>query len=202
MRVFFRLPLFGGNILNFEDFDYGIEQRNKLKSINATMKIFPGTELGQSKVVIYNEPGRPVTLEAGFDNLGQKATGEYREKFSATIDDILGINDTTYANYTTTVKEDDNRNYNHSYSFFYNFPLGYWTFSGTFSRSEYVQYIYGLNRDFKSSGSDTNRILGIERMLFRHKFDRISGISSLTLKEKESFIEDAKVDVSSRKLRY
>lgn len=200
MQVFTAFPFLEGSLLNVEDLDYGVEQMNSLRSNNATMKVLPGNELGTSDIVVINEQGNRFSLDIGYDNLGQKATGEYRGKVSTGFDNLLCINDSISADYTRTLNSDTDRKYNRSWSLNYSFPFGYWTFAYIYSKSEYMQYVEGLNRDFKSSGNDTSNIFSIVRMLGRINYNRFKARASLTLKDKKSYIEDALVDVSSRKL--
>jgi hemolysin activation/secretion protein len=80
------------------------------------------------------------------------------------------------------------------------FPLGYWSFMATYSLSQYKQYVEGLNTEFKTSGDDINRVFGVDRMLGRYKDHRFKARSSLTLKTKENFLEDAIIETSSRNL--
>jgi len=200
LQVFTAFPFLEGELLNIKDLDYGIEQMNRLRSNNATMKVLPGEKLGESDILISNEQGDRFSLDIGIDNLGQKATGEYRGKVSTGFDNLFYINDSISADYTRTINSDTERKYNRSWSLYYSFPFGYWIFSGTYSRTEYMQYVHGLNRDFKSSGDDTSRVFSIDRMLGRINYNRFKGRVTLTLKDKRNFIEDALVDVSSRKL--
>lgn len=200
IQVFTAFPFLEGDYLNIEDLDYGIEQMNRLQSNKATMKIFPGEELGSSKVVIFNDSSSRLGIDAGMDNLGQKSTGENREKVSVNVDDLLSVNDNLFFNYTRSANDDTDRKYSRSYVAFFSIPFGYWTFSSTYSHSEYLQYINGLNRDFKASGNDSSKIFSIDRMLGRYKYNRLKAKGELTLKKKENFIEDAKIDSSSRRL--
>lgn len=199
MQVFGAFPFFEGKYLNIKDLDYGVEQMNRLHSNNSSMKIFPGEKEGSSKIVIFNEPSRRISIDSGVDNLGQKNTGELRGKLSIGLDNIVSFNDNLYFDYTGTL-EDYDRNYSRSYTLFFNFPLGYWLFSTTYSRSEYMQYISGLNREFESSGNDESIILSFDRLLWSYKNNRIKAKSSMILKSKKNFIEDAKIEGSSRNL--
>ncbi len=200
LQVFTAFPFLEGELLNIKDLDYGLEQMNRLRSNNATMKVVAGEELGESDIIISNEQGERLSLGIGIDNLGQKSTGEYRGKVSVMFDNLFYINDSISMDYISTLNNDTDRKYNRSWSFYYSFPFGYWTFSGTYSRTEYMQYVNGLNRDFKSSGDDRSMVFSIERMVGRINYNRFKGRISLALKDKRNYIEDALVDVSSRKL--
>ena len=197
--VFMAFPFLSGKYLNIKDLDYGIEQMNKLRSNNATMKIHPGEEVGLSKIVIYNDPGRWFFIETGFDNLGQKNTGEMRGKLSVGLDNLLCINDFIGFDFTHSLSDTDKK-YNRTYTISLMFPFGYWSIFTMYSGSDYKQYVEGLNTKFKTSGSDINKVLGIDRMLAKYKDHRFKAKSLLTLKTKENFLEDAKIDSSSRNL--
>jgi len=197
--VFTAFPFLSGKYLNIKDLDYGIEQMNKLRSNNASMKIHPGEEIGSSKIVIYNDPDRRFFIETGFDNLGQKNTGEMRGKLTVGFDNLLCINDFISFDFTHSFSDTDIK-YNRTYTINLMFPLGDWSFLTTYSRSEYMQYVEGLNTEFKTSGDDINKVFGIDRMLGKYKDNRFKAKSLLTLKAKENFLEDAKIESSSRNL--
>ncbi len=200
MQLFSAFPFFEGNLLNINDLDYGIEKMNRLESNNATMKIEPGEALGASRIVIYNTPGFLLHLETGVDNLGQKTTGEYRKKISAGLDNLLSVNDYSLVTYTDGTDTDTRDKFTRCYTLFFEFPLGYWSFSSTYSRSEHMQHVSGLSSEYKISGNDSSGIFSIDRLIWRKKFDRLKGKMSLNLKEKETFIQDIKIDAQSDKL--
>jgi hemolysin activation/secretion protein len=200
IQLFFVLPFFKDRILDINDLDYGIEQMNRLESNNASMKILPGEELGASKIMIYNDPGFLLKLEGGTDNLGQESTGEYRRKVSASADNLISINDNSQFNYTDGWNTDTKNKYSRCFTGYIAFPLGYWTFSYTYSYSEYLQHIKGLNDEIKFAGKDASSIYSIDRILWKYKIDSIKGKIVLTLKDKKSYIQDVKIDASSYKL--
>lgn len=200
MQVFSAFPFLEGKPLNINDLDYGIEKMNRLESNNATMRIVPGAALGASGIVIYNAPGHPVHLEAGIDNLGQETTGEYRKKLSLGLDNLASVNDLCLLTYTDGLDTDTREKYTRCYTMFMEFPLGYWTFSLMYSRSEYMQHIQGLGAPYKMAGNDGSGVFTIDRLLWRKKLGRVKGRMSLNLKEKETFIQDIKIDAQSDRL--
>src|SRR5690606_32109328 len=64
-------PVRPGELLNLRDLEQGIDQLNSLGSNNATLDIQPGSEHGQSVVVVKNQARRPIHLFTSADNLGQ-----------------------------------------------------------------------------------------------------------------------------------
>ena len=200
MQIFMAFPFHKGTYLNVREIEYGLEQMNRLASNNAAMKIEPGAALGMSKVVIANKPVYAFTLEPGLDNLGQESTGEYRAKLFAGFDNLLSLNDSLYFNYTGSPHFDKNREHSRNYTASLSFPFGKWNLMGTYSRSEYMQQVNGVNTKFKTSGNDTSEAFDLERLMFMKGFHRVKAKTALTLKSKETFIEDAKIESSSRKL--
>ncbi len=198
-QIFFAFPLMEGGLLNIKDLDYGVEQMNRLPSNDVRMKVRPGSKAGMSNILITNKQSGRLNLSLGYDNLGQKTTGVYRGKVTAGFDNLLNINDMLSFDYTHTVS-DRKRHFSRSGTFFYSFPFGYWMFSLTYSRSEYKQYIAGLKTDFKTSGKDSSKVVVIDKILWRYRYNKLKLKTSLALKNKENFIEDSKIDSSSRKL--
>jgi len=200
MQIFTAFPFYKGKYLNVHELEYALEQINRLGFEDAVMKIAPGSKEGMSKILIANRPGLSVSFEPGADNLGQKATGEIRAKLFAGINNLLSINDSIYFDYAGTPNFDNGREHSRVYTFYFSFPLGFWNFDASYIRSEYMQFVDGLSTTFKSSGRDYSKSLFVERLIFMKGYHRIKARTGLTLKQKESYIEDAQILSASRNL--
>jgi hemolysin activation/secretion protein len=200
MQVFNAFPFLVHKPLDINDLDYGIEQMNKVRSGNATIKIEPGNEMGGSKIIVTNDARNPASLDIGMDNLGQKETGLYREKATFSLDNIASLNDTFFVDYVGSLVDDAHRKKSTCYTVSYSFPLGYWTLGLMYSHSDYLRYIEGLNTEFAASGNTTSLIPTLDRIIWRDKFDRIKFKSSLAIENQQNYIQDALVDTSSKKL--
>ena len=200
MQIFTAFPFYSGRYLNVHELEYALEQVNRLGNGNAAMKIIPGNKDGMSKILIANRPELSVSFEPGADNLGQKATGEVRAKLFTEIDNLFSINDSISFDYAGTPNPDNNKKHSRVYTFYFSFPFGFWNFSAAYSRSEYMQIVNGLSASFKSSGNDSSETFFAERLIFMKGYHRIKAKANLTLKQKESYIEDAKISSASRNL--
>ena len=200
LQIFTAFPFYRGKYLNVHELEYALEQVNRFSFNNAAMKIIPGSEEGMSKILITNRPGLSVSLEPGADNLGQKATGEIRAKIFTEVNNLLSINDSISFYYTGTPNFDNSREHNRVYTFYFSFPFGFWNFDAAYVYSEYMQIVDGMSASFISSGKDYSKSLFAERLIFMKGYHRIKARAGLTLKQKESYIEDALISSSSRNL--
>ena len=130
----------------------------------------------------------------------QKEETPVKKKLSLGLDNLASVNDLCLLTYTDGLDTDTREKYTRCYTMFMEFPLGYWTFSLMYSRSEYMQHIQGLGAPYKMAGNDGSGVFTIDRLLWRKKLDRVKGRMSLNLKEKETFIQEIKIDAQSDRL--
>lgn len=119
-----------GRIFQLRDFEQGLDQMNRLKSVKATMRLVPGAEPGQSDVLVARQETDPLRATVSFDNTGARSTGRNRMVVEVQADNPLGLNDTWSLNYTGT----QNTN---ALGFSGSVPWGSWTFGVSRSYSEY-----------------------------------------------------------------
>ncbi len=189
-----------GNVLNINDINQGMYQINRLQSNSAVMKIEPGTESGDSKVVIDNNKRFPARATIGKDNLGNKFTGVQRTNFSSNFDNLLFLNDNLNLNYTTNLHDDSQVKDLRAFSSSLSIPFKYNTFSVDYSRSEFKGQNPGQNGPTTLTGFSEQRKFTIDHVLLNNTNVRLSTAVSLTAKESASYQNGEKIDVSQRKL--
>jgi hemolysin activation/secretion protein len=199
-KLFTAFPFLEGKPLNLKDIEQGIEQFNRLASNNATLKIIPGEKQNGSKVEITNNPQKTFRVNLAYDNEGQKSTGEYRTKYTIAKDNLFQLNDSITYNRTDDTEDDEDTLFNKYESIDFSLPFGYWTFSFNYNRSEYLMTQIGESSEFKSSGNSQSGTYTLNRVLKRGQTSKTSFVTSLTIKETESYIDESKIDVSSRRL--
>lgn len=192
-------PGIAGDLLNLRDLEQGLEQMNRLKSNNATMQLLPGSKPGFSNVIINNTPSLRIHGNIGYNNDGSESTGKEQVKLGIQMDDLLGVNDFISVGTNTSLNEPTQK-YSRSYDTFISIPYGYNTFSFSHTSFKYKNTIDGRVRSFETSGISNTDYFSIDRVLSRGKRDKFGGTISLTLKESKNYIEDAKIEASSRKL--
>jgi hemolysin activation/secretion protein len=200
MQEFTAFGFIEGEVLNIKDIDQGIYQINRLPSNNAIVKIEPAANEGESKIYVTNEKRFPARATIGYDNLGNEFTGIRRSNFSGSFDNLLSLNDALNVSYSTNLDDDSQKKDIKSFSFGASIPFGYNTFSYDYSRSEFRGINALSSSASKFTGYSNRNNFSIDRALFSEGNLRISGNASITAKESASYLDDAKLENSERKL--
>lgn len=189
-----------GEVLNTNDINQGMYQINRLQSNQAVMKIEPGSENGDSKVVIDNNKKFPAHATIGKDNLGNKFTGIQRTNFSAGFDNLLSLNDNLNLSYTTNMHDESSVKDIKSFSGSISIPFKYNTFSYDYSHSEFRGQNPGTNGPSTLTGFSDQRKFTIDRVLTNQTSFRLSTNASVTAKSSASYLNGEKITTSERRL--
>lgn len=187
-----------GKPLNLREIEQGLDQLNRLRSVNATIQFVPGSELGASEVVIRYRKTEPMNINLGYNNSGQESTGVYKVSAGAGWDNPLGINDFIYLNHSTNARNEGGGKKSKSSSLHYSLPFGFWNFSLDASQFEYANLITGSATTFETRGTNEVLQLSIDRLLNRDQNSKT--IASLHIKNQtsENYIDDVLLLTSSR----
>lgn len=192
-------PVEQKQLLELRELEQGLEQINRLQQNRAQMDIQPGSEIGQSKVIIHNRQRKPWRAGVGVNNSGSEATGEILATAYGSWDNPLDINDNLFINISDTLDKQEQAE-SRSYALAYSVPYGYALFSYSGNYFEYQQQIDGASITFLTSGSSTNHRLASDYLVFRGQRSKLSLGLSFTHKQSKNYIEDVFLDTSSRVL--
>lgn len=200
-------PFLEGKPLNLRDIEQGLDQLNRLPSADASMELEPGSTLGGTVIRVRNATVRSWRAGAGFDNYGQRSTGQGMYSLSLEKDNAMGIGD-QFAVYWSQdmpawdedVRSRDRQGSNSSLSAFFSLPFGYWTFSGSLSRSRYSTYIDGMNTRYTASGVTDTANVRAERVIHRDADGKTSFFAGLTHRNVDNYIEGVRLVLSSYNL--
>jgi hemolysin activation/secretion protein len=188
-----------GNILNLRDIEQGMEQINRLRQQPVQIEILPGSQPGYSVVNLTAKPEFPVMLGLGFDNSGQKSTGTGQINGSLTGNNLLGVADqwfVTGARSSDFANDHDARSVQAGVSL----PYGYWLMDYNYSYSDYLSTIDNQGFDWRSTGDSQTHRFNVSRVLFRNS-DMKTGLAlGLTHRINRNYLNDTRLDSSSRKL--
>lgn len=187
-----------GQPFNLREFEQGIDQLNRLQSNSAKIDIKPGSKPGHSIIVIKNQPGKPWTFGLSGDNTGRGNTGYYQTSANFGYDNALGLDD--YLNISLRMNPDFNTNQklSRSLSGTYSLPFGNWTLSGGASDYEYTSVVHGKTFNFQNSGISRSGNLRLDRMLFRDQDSKWQMSLNMTHKLSRNYINEEKINASSR----
>lgn len=188
-----------GDILNLRDIEQGMEQINRLRQQPVQIEILPGSQPGYSVVNLTAKPEFPLMLGLGFDNSGQKSTGTGQINGSLTGNNLLGLADQWFvsgARSSDFANDHDARSVQAGVSL----PYGYWLMDYNYSYSDYLSTINNRGFDWQSSGDSQTHRLGISRVLFRNSEMKTGLALGLTHRINRNYLNDVRLDSSSRKL--
>lgn len=197
VKVNLAFPTKAGEYLNLFDLEQGISNMNSVVYNNIKMDLIPGSELGKSIVYIQNQR-KFSGISLSYDNSGQESTGKNKLNMSLTTGDLLG-NDTLTLNGNTNTDGDRDLKFSNSFSLSYNIPVGYWNGGISYSYSNYRTTVDGVVKPVKSEGNSKLTSYKLGKVLGKAAQGKVKFETNLTMKEKEDFINDEKIEVSSRK---
>nr|WP_246226538.1 ShlB/FhaC/HecB family hemolysin secretion/activation protein [Pseudomonas atagonensis] len=186
-----------GEPLNLRDLEQGLDQLNRLRSVDLTADIAPGSQPGASRIIL-----RPRTsgqsrwaLNAGIDNLGSASTGRDRDTVSLSLDSPLQLNDLLSLSASDTLNQGDR--YSRNASLYYAIPYGYWTYSVFASHAEYRAPLKLPSVTLHSTGITDQLSLRADRVLWRDQSRQLSANLQLAHKDVDSYLESARLNIQS-----
>ncbi len=190
-----------GAPLNLRDIEMGLEQAARLQSNQPTMEIKPGTEAGDSVVVIKNQPSFPLHFSLTADNQGSQSTG--RTQWGATVssDNIIGLNEFASATRRQSRPFGETGKRSSSENYVFIVPYGYTTMTVSYSNSRYDSFT-DTSGGFRlvTAGDSRNKAVKFDHVAYRSQSDRLSLSGGLTLKDTNSYAGGQLLSVASRNL--
>ncbi|EAQ9952383.1 ShlB/FhaC/HecB family hemolysin secretion/activation protein [Salmonella enterica] len=189
-------PGLEGKPLKLSELDQGLDQANRLQSNNTKLDILPGRQVGGSIIRLRNHHDRPWLITADIDNYGQKITGQWLARATATLDSPFGLSDFISLNVNSTLENPAHR-YSRAYTLLYSLPYGSFTFSGFASVSSYDAHKFLQRNVIRLNGRAQQYGLRSDYVFFRDR-DQIDSLSGqLTYKRIDNYFDNSYLDVSS-----
>lgn len=193
-------PARPGDLLNLRDLEQGIDQLNRLASARAVLDIQPGSQPGQSVVVVQDPAVLPINLFTSFDNYGTPATGRRNASATVSLDSVLGLNEMmSFTRRQSVPSDDDHRSSANAAQF--SIPFGYSLLTLDGSHSQYDNRIaLPSGSTIVAGGQTVTRGGTLDRVVFRDQSSRVSLFGRLATQDTQSFLGGQYLGVASRKL--
>jgi hemolysin activation/secretion protein len=188
-----------GELVNLREIEQMVDQLNRLPSNQAKMELAPGQNVGGSAVLVTNTPQKPWRVGLSRNNDGQRSTGEQQWGTTFDWDSPLGLADQLSLRGGHDAMTDHQHTSNNA-MLNYSLPWGWWTFSYTYSQSEYRSQIAANLYNFKQTGDSENHQLRTERVIHRDAVSKTSLSAGLSYLRTNNFIEDSKLKLSSNRI--
>lgn len=191
-------PTAKGDVLNIRRLEQGLEQMKRIPNQDADMKLLPGTELGETEIVISIRRTKPWMLGLSVDDSGIKSTGRLQAGISAAVYNPFGLNDVISYNYGKDAEHND-RNYgSDNYSFSYSVPYGDYTFSFTKYRNQYHQTIADIV-PFRYDGKTDGMELGVQKLVYRDRTRKTQLTFKVLRKDRHTYLDGEELIVQHQK---
>ena len=186
-----------GQPLNLRDLEQGLDQLNRLRSLDLTADIAPGSQPGASRIILRSRTAGPSrwALGLGMDNLGSASTGRDRNTVSLSFDSPLQLNDLLSLSASDTLNQGDR--YSRNASLYYAIPYGYWTYSAFASHAEYRAPFKLPSATLYSTGITDQLSLRADRVLWRDQSRQLSANLQLAHKDVDSYLENVRLGIQS-----
>ncbi|YCI27667.1 ShlB/FhaC/HecB family hemolysin secretion/activation protein [Erwinia sp. PK3-005] len=192
------MPAHAGNLLDLRDIEQGLENLQRLPSVEARMALQPGDAPGESDIIIQRVQSRFWRVGAWVDDTGTESTGRYQGGVMLALDNPASLSDLFYV----TASRDlgfAGRKSSKSFSGHYSVPFGYWALGLTASDYDYSQTIAGRNADILYAGKSRSFDVQLSRVLHRGAASKTSITWDVTMRETRNYIEDVEVENQRRR---
>ena len=190
-------PATDGKLLDLRDIEQGLENLQRLPTVQASMEIVPGETPGQSDIVINRQQERFWRIDASLDDSGSNATGRYQGNLTLSLDNPLSLSDLFYLSGSYNLDGNGGKS-SKNLTGHYSVPLGYWQFVLTASQYDYVQTVAGANGDYQYSGKSKNVDFQLSRVLHRSGSQKTTLSADVLAREQRNFINDTEIAVQRR----
>ncbi|MTB67551.1 ShlB/FhaC/HecB family hemolysin secretion/activation protein [Providencia sp. wls1943] len=186
-----------GKILNLRDIEQGLEQLNRLSSAKYTIDIQPGTQNGDSRIIIHKQGKKwPITSQLNLDNSGMKATGKQLITGSLTADSLLEFGEQW--SFSASTDTDFSCSHHSRYTVAaINVPYGYWSYRYQFYRNSTLQPFKTLGQQYRYEGKNTNQQFDVSRLIYRDGKQRLTLQGSLKHKKANTQLASQTLSISS-----
>lgn len=197
LRLYSTFPAHARDLLNLRDIEQGLENLQRLPTVQAKTEIVPAEISGESDIVITRQQEKMWRLGFSLDDAGSRSTGGYQGGITLSLDNTLALSDLFYVSVMHDLQRSSEKS-SRNYTLHYSLPLDYWTFSVTGSHYAYLQTVAGASQDYQYSGKSSNVNAQVSRMLYRNNSQKNTLSYGVTVRQSSSFINDTEVEVQHR----
>lgn len=192
------IPAREGRLLDLRDIEQGLENQQRLPTVQDKMDIVPGDNPGESDVIISRQQSKIWRVNLWVDDSGTRDTGRYQSGAMLALDNPFALSDLLYvsASHDLGFKgREQSKNINGHYSL----PLGYWLFEVNAGQNNYVQNVAGYNSDIRYSGKNKNLNVGLSRVIQRNASGKTTLRGSVQVREIRNYVDHEELDIQRRR---
>ena len=190
-------PPRAGQPLDLRDIEQGLENLQRLPTVQASMEILPGVQPGESDILLNRQQSRYWRVGASLDDSGTRSTGRYQAGLTLSLDNPLSLSDLFYLSGTHDLEQHGGKG-TQNLTAHYSVPFGYWQAGLTVNDYDYHQTVAGRNEDYRYSGKSKNLDVQVSRVLHRNGSQKTTLSRNVMARESKTWIDDTEVEVQRR----
>lgn len=188
-----------GKPLQLRELEQGLDQLNRLRSLDLTADVAPGSLPGSSRLLIRpRTSAAPIGAVVSYNNRGTDYIGPNNGALTLTYDSPSGLNDFIALGASTTL--DQTSAYSRSQSLYYNIPYGFWTLALSASHSQYRYPVQLPSQAVRANGQTSQYSLSLNRLLWRDQGTLLNGMLRLSSKRSQSYFAEQYLAIQSPSL--
>lgn len=193
-------PDMQGRPLHLPDLEQGLDQLNRLTSVDLEVEIAPGRQTGASRILINTRhpgaQGRRWRLATLYNNNGSDSSGRHNGLLQASIDSPLYLNDLLAVTYGHTLGR--RSGYSKQANVFYQIPYGHWTLD-TWLSDIHTRSLIGERRHEVTQALHS-RGFKVDRNVWRNQHTLLNANLRLDHKRSNSTFEGRRLTESDMRL--
>lgn len=190
-------PAHDGDLLDLRDIEQGLENLQRLPTVQVGMEIVPAEQPGESDIVISRQQSKFWRLGLSLDDAGSSSTGRYQGGLTLSLDNPLAMSDLFWFSINHDLQTGPERG-NQNLSAHWSVPVGWWGFSITGSDYHYHQTVAGLSDDYRYSGKSQSVVAQLSRVLHRSSAQKTSFTWDVESRTTRNYISDTEIEVQRR----
>lgn len=191
-------PVQEGELLDLRVIEQGLENLQRLPTVQTSMEIIPGDNPGESDIHLKWKQSRLWRVGAWLDDSGTKSTGRWQSGLTFYLDNPLALSDVFYVSGSHDLNHTGDKG-NKNLTLHYSVPFGYWMFGVTANDYSYHQLIAGYDTDYRYSGKSKSITGQVSRVLHRNGNQQTSLSFDVTARELRNFLNDTEIEIQRRR---
>ncbi|WP_049611722.1 ShlB/FhaC/HecB family hemolysin secretion/activation protein, partial [Yersinia massiliensis] len=104
VTLFTAFPARAGHLLDLRDIEQGLENLQRIPTVQASMELIPGDAPGETDIALSWKQSKMWRLAASLDDSGTSSTGRYQGGATLFLDNPLSLSDQFYVSAGGSIK--------------------------------------------------------------------------------------------------
>ncbi|MGM7760127.1 ShlB/FhaC/HecB family hemolysin secretion/activation protein [Yersinia enterocolitica] len=183
-----------GDLVNLRNLEQGLDNLQRLPSVNATMDVVLNPEDLSSQIMVTRQQSRFWRMNAFLDDAGNYGVGRYRAGATLFLDSPLSLSDLAYFSASRELDNHHDKG-SHNFALHYSIPFGYWLLSMAASQGAYYQSLLVANTAYKYHTYWRSLDMQIQWLLMRGYNYKTVGYTGALIRKSNRFFADIELEI-------